>query len=106
MKSPPIITYITEEEAKSEEPSKVIKSSNKHQAKHRRQKERRLMNAEERLQKNLQLLSQGKCPVWLDTEVEEYEFDGVEKARKKKQHWNKKYHKMIFSMNGTPRSTQ
>ena len=31
------------------------------------------MNAEERLQKNLQLLSQGKCPVWLDTEIEEYE---------------------------------
>ena len=67
MKSPPITEE--EEEAKSEEPSK----SNKHQAKHRRRKERRLLNADERLQKNLQLLSQGKCPVWLDTEVEEYE---------------------------------
>ena len=67
MKSPPITEE--EEEATPEEPSK----SNKHQAKHRRRKERRLLNADERLQKNLQLLSQGKCPVWLDTEVEEYE---------------------------------
>ena len=67
-KPPPIKVEEEKVEEERVEEEEVEEPPSKQHMKYRRRKERRLGRAEERLQKNTQLLREMACPIWLDTE--------------------------------------